>query len=63
MTTVSLSISVLCAMAHRIFLDQIMRALQTNLGLLGDKLYIKHTTMLHQEGVGMLVLFLPLAHC
>ena len=38
-----------------------MRALQTNLGLLGDKLYIKHTPILHQEGLGMHVLFLPLA--
>ena len=39
-----------------------MRALQRNLGLFGDKLYIKHTPILHQEGLPMHILFLPIAH-
>ena len=37
--------------AHGVRVGQIIRALQTNLGLLGDKLYIKHTPILHQEGL------------
>ena len=39
-----------------------MRALQTNLGLLGDKLYIKHTPILHQEGLQTHGLFLLIAY-
>ena len=39
-----------------------MRALQGNLGLLGDKLYIKHTPILHQEGLGLHLFSLPIAH-
>ena len=39
-----------------------MKALQRNLGLLGDKLYIKHTPILHQEGLGMHPFFLRITH-
>ncbi len=39
-----------------------MRALQRSLELLGDKLYIKHTPILHQEGLGMHMLIPAIAH-
>lgn len=38
--------------------EQVTKALERGLTLFGDKLYIKHTPTLHQEGWALEVLFL-----
>ena len=59
---VSLSVQTSFVLADSDRLGGILRALSKSLELFGDKLYIKHTPILHQEGLRNGLMFRSITH-